>query len=125
MTKFGVYHGKDEAFRRKYANGGDVGDDYDYAAAEAAGVKPDERGHMPDTYKKPNHMTFSKESQYSGKDGNEGGSWDKLPPGDSNWMFTAGKTNMQQHTPQDMQDYFNKVEPDSLLKTPDARVVGD
>ncbi|HXK19672.1 MAG TPA: hypothetical protein VNG33_17800, partial [Polyangiaceae bacterium] len=71
MSKFGVYHGKDHEFRRRYASGGGV-DDYDYQAAERAGVKPDPAtGHMPDTFKKPNHMTFSNESQYSGKDGNQ------------------------------------------------------
>lgn len=33
--------------------------------------------HGPDTYKKPNHPTFSKDSKYSGVDGYEGGVWTK------------------------------------------------
>lgn len=31
--------------------------------------------HYPDTYKKPNHPTFSDESQYNGVAGNQGGTW--------------------------------------------------
>jgi hypothetical protein len=67
--------------RRRYQGGAAIGDDapetpagpdYDYAAAEKAGVQPDERGHMPDTFKLPNHITFSDESMYHG-DENEGG----------------------------------------------------
>jgi len=151
------YTGKDKAFgRRFYAEGGDVEEaeaapdnesdegggeaeentnpgtaDYDYDSWMAAGSPADERGHGPDTYKQPNHMTFSDESQLSGSGGNEGGKWEKLPGKGSvegqgePYMFTAGKTNLQHHTPQEMQRYFNRVEPNSVLKLPDARVVGD
>jgi len=35
----------------------------------------DEGGHGPDTYKKPNHPTFSNQSQYAGKQNNPGGTW--------------------------------------------------
>ena len=42
----------------------DSGADYDLHGAFKAGVKPDpETGHWPDTFKKPNHPTFS--NQYS------------------------------------------------------------
>lgn len=40
----------------------DSGDDYDFRGAFAAGVQPDENGHWPDRWKKPNHPTFSVES---------------------------------------------------------------
>ena len=44
----------------------DSGADYDLRGAFAAGVKPDPvTGHWPDTFKKPNHPTFSDESQYA------------------------------------------------------------
>jgi hypothetical protein len=44
----------------------DSGEDYDLRGAFAAGVHPDPRsGHWPDTFKKPNHPTFSVESQYA------------------------------------------------------------
>lgn len=90
--------------------------DYDYAAAKAAGVKPDERGHLPDTYKLPNHITFSNESVYHGKNDAEGGQWEKLPGG--KWMFTPGRTNLQNYSPDQLQRYFQQFEPDSLLNIP-------
>lgn len=37
----------------------------------------DERGHIGDKYKKPNHPTFSTESIYNGKDGYQGGVWSR------------------------------------------------
>ncbi len=42
----------------------DDGRDYDYRGAFKAGVTPDDAGHWPDTFKKPNHPTFSTDSQY-------------------------------------------------------------
>lgn len=69
--------------------------------------------HYPDTYKKPNHMTFSDESQYHGKDGNEGGKWMQLP--DDKFAFRPGSTNMKNHSTSDMIDYFKKVEPHNYL----------
>ena len=35
----------------------------------------DDDGHRPDTYKKPNHPTFSNQSKYHAVDGNYGGVW--------------------------------------------------
>lgn len=53
-----------KAWKQAYAPG-DSGEDYDLRGAFKAGVTPDpETGHMPDTFKKPNHPTFSIESQY-------------------------------------------------------------
>jgi hypothetical protein len=67
--------------------------DYDLAGAFKAGVKPtkdpnDGLFHMPDTFKKPNHSTFSNESKYNGADGFQGGSWggpngDQFKPAES------------------------------------------
>lgn len=67
--------------------------DYDLAGAFKAGVKPtknpkDGLFHMPDTFKKPNHESFSNESQYNGADGFQGGSWggpnkDQFKPAES------------------------------------------
>lgn len=36
---------------------------------------PDQRGHLGDKYKKPNHPTFSNQSQYHNAMGYEGGQW--------------------------------------------------
>ncbi len=95
--------------------------DYDYKAAEAAGVKPDERGHMPDTYKLPNHITFSDQSKYHGGK-NQGGQWDMMP--NQQWMFTPGQTNLQNYSVPQLQRYFEQNEPDSLLKLPNAGILG-
>lgn len=95
----------------------DSGVDYDLKGAYLAGVKPDARGHMPDTFKKPNEMTFSTQSQYNGlqeKGGDllQGGTWGA---GDS---FTPGPTNLKLHTAQDLINYFKRVEPSSQLILP-------
>ncbi len=44
----------------------DSGEDYDYRGAYLAGILPDPNtNHWPDTFKKPNHPTFSNESKYA------------------------------------------------------------
>ncbi len=44
----------------------DSGEDYDLRGAFQAGAQPDPKtGHWPDTWKKPNHPTFSVESKYA------------------------------------------------------------
>lgn len=44
----------------------DSGFDYDLRGAYLEGLKPAANGHWPDTYKKPNHPTFSDQSKYAG-----------------------------------------------------------
>jgi hypothetical protein len=52
-------------WKKKYAPN-DSGADYDLRGAFKSGLKPDpETGHWPDTFKKPNHPTFSVESIYA------------------------------------------------------------
>lgn len=98
-----------QAWKQKYAPN-DSGDDYDLQGAFKAGVTPDaDRGHFPDTFKKPNHPTFSDESQYSGKNGNVGGHWNE------NGTFTPGATNLRTHGVTGLQQYFDKNEPDTKL----------
>jgi len=53
----------------------DSGADYDLRGAYKSGLKPDVTGHWPDTYKKPNHETFSDESIYSSLTGTKPGRW--------------------------------------------------
>lgn len=43
----------------------DSGADYDLRGAFLAGVVPAKNGHFPDTFKKPNHPTFSDQSKYA------------------------------------------------------------
>lgn len=50
----------------------DSGKDYDLRGAFKAGLKPT-NGHWPDTFKKPNHPTFSRESVYADE---TAGTWD-------------------------------------------------
>jgi len=54
----------------------DSGFDYDLRGAFKAGVQPDvATGHWPDTFKKPNHLTFSDQSQYAKDRPDLAGTW--------------------------------------------------
>lgn len=55
----------------------DSGEDYDLPGAFKAGAQRGPDGHMPDTFKKPNHPTFSKESRYATYAPDRAGSWDE------------------------------------------------
>lgn len=62
-------------WKAKYAPK-DSGADYDLQGAFKAGLVPDAAtGHWPDTFKKPNHPTFSVESQYAPLAPHLAGSW--------------------------------------------------
>jgi hypothetical protein len=93
--------------------------DYDLRGYYKAGgqlAPAGSQSHLPDTFKKPNHPTFSDESKYSGP-GNEGGHW--ITDKKGNYVgFQAGAGNLQYHSPQDMQDYFDKYEPGIQLHFP-------
>jgi hypothetical protein len=93
-------------------------DDYDYEAWQRANpdavMAPGQ--HYPDTYKRPNHPTFSNESMYHGQGGAEGGQWEVGR--DGKWMFTPGRTNLEHYSVEELQDYFKRVEPDSKLNLP-------
>lgn len=76
--------GAEKAFgdnRQRYY-GNDSGSDYDLRGAFAAGETRGTNGHMTDRFKKPNHETFSDESQYDKGDG-KAGHWvgEKFTPG--------------------------------------------
>lgn len=54
----------------------DSGYDYDLRGAFKAGAGPDQQsGHWPDTFKKPNHPTFSNQSMYAIDRPDLAGSW--------------------------------------------------
>ena len=69
-------------------------------------MKKDQRGHLGDKYKKPNHPTFSDQSIYHGKDGYWGGSWTKDNNGRD--VFLPGITNMFSQSA--LRDYFDRNE---------------
>jgi len=99
--------------------------DYDMRGAFASGATQSANGHFPDTFKKPNHPTFSDQSQYSGVDGNEGGKWAKQS--DGSWSFTPSASSLKMHDAGDLQTYFQKVEPGNKLilpSQPDQSSVG-
>src|SRR5258706_5940169 len=63
------------SWKQRYAPN-DSGADYDLRGAYKAGLTPDAKtGHWPDTFKKPNHPTFSNESQYAKDAPEKAGSW--------------------------------------------------
>ena len=64
--------------------------------------------HGPDTYKKPNHPTFSNESKYSTPE-NPGGVW--LGP---NFMPSANQISTPQKVKK-LKDYWSRVEQGKLL----------
>jgi Large polyvalent protein associated domain 23 len=99
--------------------GEDASRDYDmrgYYKANPDMVPNQEGQHYPDTYKKPNHPTFSDESIYHGHDGNEGGHWGTENGQDT---FTPGPTNLKNWGRSGLQDYFKRVEPNVKLNLPE------
>ena len=75
--------------------------------------------HLTDQFKKPNHPTFSEESQYHGMGGEEGGKWEPLPNDKEHYSFTPGKSNMEYWGAQGLQDYFDKYEKGNKLTLPE------
>jgi len=83
-------------------------EDYDLRGAWLADARAASNGHLPDTWKKPNHPTFSTESMYAR--GRHPGRW--FQEGDR-WVFEPGADNMP--LPQ-LQEYFRQNEPDAELR---------
>lgn len=86
--------------------------DYDMRGAWKNGASQADNGHFPDTYKKPNHPTFSNESIYNKVDGFVGGAWSKRGNKD---VYTPSASNLKFHSARGLKDYFAQVEPDTLL----------
>jgi len=68
--------------------------------------------HLTDLWKLPNHPTFSTGSRYSTAE-TPGGVWSQTP--DGRWMFWPSQTNYDQFGRGRLEDYFSRVEPNSLL----------
>src|SRR5258705_8910747 len=95
------------------------GDSYDYDMQGWYKANPDvspnaEGVHYPDTFKKPNHPTFSDQSQYA-TDEFQPGSWGNENGKDT---FTPGGTNLMLHGSEKLQQYFQKTEPNVDLRMP-------
>lgn len=72
--------------------------------------------HLTDTYKKPNHPTFSDESRYHGIEGLSGGTWRRNT--DGSWEFRPGTTNLRMHGTDQLQRYFEERERGNRLVLP-------
>jgi hypothetical protein len=95
-----------EAWRSKLPKELQSDTDYDLYGAFISGYKPSENNHLPDTFKLPNHPTFSNESVYSNEE-TPGGSW--VEKEDGKWIFNATD--------------YNEYEPDVELVLPDQYYV--
>ena len=73
-------------------------------------MSQDERGHLGDRYKKPNHPTFSNQSIYSGSD-YLGGTWTVA---DGKDVYTPGR-KLSKEEANSLRAYFSKVETNAIL----------
>lgn len=93
--------------------------DYDLRGAFKESAAADNRGHLTDRYKKPNHPTFSDESIYNNTLSPlgvpfQGGQWKKEGQG---WTYQPSDFMMQYTEPQDdLIQYMKKYEPKARLK---------
>jgi len=112
---------QDEAmFQQQLAKSGQAEDLYNYDLRGAWQENPkvlDRKSgeHGTDTYKKPNHDTFSDQSQYHGAVSPwgkyEGGSWSK-----NDTVYTPSANMLRNtHSLSTMMDYMQKYEPDVKL----------
>lgn len=96
--------------------------DYDLQGAWKGNARAAANGHLPDTYKKPNHPTFSAESDYSGPYA-QGGAW--VAPTDPRqaeagrgYTFFASPDNLRFRSPEELQAYFRAAEPGNQVVLP-------
>lgn len=89
--------------------------DYDLRGAWKARVAQAGNGHFPDTYKKPNHPTFSAESEYSTPD-NKGGQW--VEDGKGGYVFWAAPANLKYQSLSDLVRYFDQTERGNTVIAP-------
>jgi hypothetical protein len=90
---------------------------------EGGGHSDSEKGHMPDTYKKPNHDSFSDESKYHGTPDNnsggryQGGRW--IGDDENGWSYQPSARMLQTtHNSNQLRQYFADNEPDVMLLMP-------
>ena len=93
----------------------DETDSYDMRGAWLNNISGDNRGHFPDTYKKPNPTSFSTDSQYESVDV-PGGTWAQTP--EKQWSFAPSSTNLLFHPPKVLKRYFQQYNPTDKLLLP-------
>lgn len=90
--------------------------DYDAQGFWKGGNAAAPNGHGSDQFKKPNHPTFSNQSQYSGQNtGYYGGAWGQMGGKDT---FSQSPQNARMLNPLALGAYFNQYEPGNLLLPP-------
>jgi hypothetical protein len=83
--------------------------------------KVDERGHMSDLGKKPNHPTFSNESIHSTQD-QPGGKW--IENKDGTFYYQPSQEMLDRtHDVNNLQQYIQKREPGTGLMLPDGTIL--
>jgi hypothetical protein len=75
--------------------------------------KPKQGIHLEDTYKKPNHPTFSNQSMYNIPGIQEGGNWSSNKEG--KWAFKPSELNLKNMPAEQMQQYFSEADPNAEL----------
>lgn len=70
-------------------------------------MSEDERGHLGDKYKKPNHVTFSTQSKYSTKE-TPGGTWEQDENGQVS--YTPSDHVLRLHGKEKLKGYFENFE---------------
>lgn len=90
---------------------------YDMAGAYKVGQNEQGgNGHFTDTFKKPNHPTFSDESQYHGTYGYYGGHWSE---DNGVWSFSPSSWNLENLPAEEMKRYFAENDPEARLVLPE------
>jgi len=113
---------------KKFNKGGKVEEssDYDYEGYKDAVKRGEikqregEGEHYPDTYKLPNHITFSDQSKYSTEQ-TPGGTWVGQEP---YYYFHPSEHNLKNTSPGKMAEYFHNYEKRGThVVLPDGRIV--
>jgi len=98
--------------------------DYDTYGAFQAGLVPDERGHLNDTFKLLNHITVSDEAHAARAPGAPAvGKW--VGDNKKGWTFYAAPINVHNAGGvKPLQEYFKKYESESKLVLPIGKASG-
>ena len=113
---------KSESKRQKRDMSKDL-EDYDLRGFWMShGQKDKQTGHGPDTFKKPNHPTFSEDSKYHGIPDGMGGMWSGgrwIGDDKHGWSFQPSNSMLYRTVSMNqLQQYFADNEPDVTLVPP-------
>lgn len=111
---------KDEKKFQEWVYGnGRIRDLYDYdlrgawKELQSGSMSADERGHLGDKYKKPNHPTFSDQSIYAKAEPSRAGTWSRSSRGVVTFTTNEGVSMSEA---QYLKRYFQFAEPETILE---------